>query len=211
MKKLVIALILKIVGTLVVLASLVIGAWYARGKLLTVHVAKTHAMIERELQEVAELTLYKMRYSDIATIKKKKLTAKAYSIVRYTGTVRAGIADISRADIFISADGKTVDVLLPRSEILGSDITSQEVFDEQRSIFLPITIQEIFDEIDAAKEEVAENLIADGLLDESDERAQKLVTRLLEKFGFTEITVVTKQESAPLTELTQAIEKLTER
>ena len=192
LKKIIVKLVLKIAGLVVLLAALAVGAWYARAKLLTVHVAKRHAMVERELQEVAELTLYKMRYSDIATIKKKKLTAKAYSIVRYVGTVRAGIADISAAEIFISPNGKTIDVILPRSEILGNDISSQEVFDEQRSIFLPITTQEIFDEIDAAKEQVAAELLEDGLLDDSDERAQKLVTHALAQLGFAEITVVTK-------------------
>ncbi|MDE6350065.1 MAG: DUF4230 domain-containing protein, partial [Treponemataceae bacterium] len=125
-------LALKIAGAIVLVAAAVALAWYAHGKIMRVDAEKKHALLEQELQEVAELTLCKMRYSDIITIKKKLLAAKAYSIVRYTGTVRAGIADISAAEIRISADGIRADVTLPRCEIIGNDITSQSVFDKQR-------------------------------------------------------------------------------
>lgn len=202
-------LVLKIAGTLVLVATVAALAWHAHGKIMRVSAEKKHALLEQELQEVAELTLCKMRYSDIITIKKKMLAAKAYSIVRYTGTIRAGIADISAAEIRISADGRRADVTLPRCEIIGNDIASQSVFDEQRSIFLPITAQEIFGEIDAAKDTVALESQADGLLDECDSRARALVRRLLERLGFAEITVVTRQETEPLTTLTRAMEQVT--
>lgn len=202
-------LALKIAGTTVLVAAAVTLAWYAHGKIMRVNAEKKHALLEQELQEVAELTLYKLRYSDIITIKKKLLAAKAYSIVRYTGTVRAGIADISAAEIRLSADGTRADVTLPRCEILGNDITSQSVFDEQRSIFLPITTQEIFGEIDAAKDAVAQELRDDGLLDECDLRARALVRRLLERMGFAEFAVVTRQESEPLTALSRTMEQVT--
>ena len=51
LKKIIVKLVLKIAGLVVLLAALAVGAWYARAKLLTVHVAKRHAMVERELQE----------------------------------------------------------------------------------------------------------------------------------------------------------------
>ena len=191
-KKLILKVLLRIVTILLLLSVAFFGSRYTISKILKVTVAKKHAMVERELAEVAELTLYKMRYSDIATIKKKNMLAKAYSIIRYVGIVRAGIRNIADTEVFISEDGKTIDVILPRSEILGNDISSQEVFDEQRSIFLPITTQEVFDEIANAKEEMAEALLQDGLLTESDERAVKMVTHMLEKFGFTEISVTTR-------------------
>ena len=191
-KRLIMKVVLRMVTILILLGALFFISRLTFAKILKVTVAKKHALVERELAEVAELTLFKMRYSDIATIKKKNMLAKAYSIVRYVGTVRAGIASISETEIYISEDGKIIDVILPRSEILGNDITSQEVFDEQRSIFLPITVQEIFDEIDAAKQQVAEELLGDGLLEESDARAQKLVRQMLSKLNFSEINVVTK-------------------
>ena len=191
-KRLIMKVVLRIVTILVLFGALFFTSRLTFAKILKVTVAKKHALVERELAEVAELTLFKMRYSDIATIKKKNMLAKAYSIVRYVGTVRAGIASISETEIYISEDGKIIDVILPHSEILGNDITSQEVFDEQRSIFLPITVQEIFDEIDAAKQQVAEELLGEGLLEESDARAQKLVRQMLSKLNFSEINVVTK-------------------
>ncbi len=196
-KRLILKLSLRIVTMLLLLGTAFFGSRYAFGRILKVSVAKKHAMVERELSEVAELTLYKMRYSDIATIKKKNMLAKAYSIIRYVGTVRAGIRNISDTDLIISENGKTIDVILPGSEILGNDITSQEVFDEQRSIFLPITTQEVFDEIESARKEMVESLLQEGLLAESDERAKKLVGHMLEKFGFTEIHVMTSLPPFP--------------
>ena len=191
-KRLVMKVTLRITTILVLLCALFFCSRFAFAKVLKVSVARKHALVERDLAEVAELTLYKMRYSDIATIKKKNIIAKAYSIVRYVGTVRAGINSITATEIYISEDGKAIDVILPRSEILGNDITSQEIFDEQRSIFLPITTQEIFDEISNAKEEVVNDLLNEGILEETDERARKLVHQMLARFNFEEINVTTR-------------------
>lgn len=203
--------VLKIVGTFALVAAVAALAWYARGKVMRTTTERKYALLERELQEVAELALLRMRYCDIATIKKQMLAARAYSIIRYTGTIRAGLADVSAAEITLSADGRHAEVVLPRCEILGNDITSQAIFDEQRSIFLPITAQEVFDEIDAARDEMERELIDDGLLDECDERARATVRRLLERLGFTEATVITRQESEPLTALSRAAEQLSGR
>jgi len=196
-EKVILKVALRIVTILLLLGAVFFTGRLAFAKILKVTAAKKHAMVERELSEVAELTLYKMRYSDIATIKKKNILTKAYSIIRYVGTVRAGIRNIADTEVFISESGKTIDVILPKSEILGNDISHQEVFDEQRSIFLPITTQEVFDEIAVAKDEMVKTLLQEGLLTESDERAKKLVSHMLEKFGFTEINVMTRLPPFP--------------
>ena len=53
---------------------------------------------------------------------------------------------------------------------------------------------EIFDEIDAAKEQVMHDLLAEGILEETDERARKLVRQMLGRLHFAEINVTTQNE-----------------
>ena len=78
---------------------------------------------------------------------------------------------------------------MPKTEILGNEITKQEVFDEKQSIFVPITTQEIFDEIELAKEEAVQEMIAEGILEESWEYASQIIKQFMLSLGFEEIEV----------------------
>lgn len=152
---------------------------------------KKHALVERQLTQCAELTLYKVHYSDVVTLKKRSGLgfAKSYSIVRYTGVIRSGIQDIMDAKIDLSSDGKDLLVTLPPTVILGNDITTQSVYDEDRSIFVPITVQEVFDAIAEAKEDAASEMVAEGLMDETDRRAKLIVKQMLLPLGFRSVII----------------------
>ena len=78
---------------------------------------------------------------------------------------------------------------MPKTEILGNEITKQEVFDEKQSIFVPITTQEIFDEIELAKEEAVQEMIAEGILEESWEYASQIIKQFMLSLGFEEVEV----------------------
>ena len=78
---------------------------------------------------------------------------------------------------------------MPKTEILGNEITKQEVFDEKQSIFVPITTQEIFDEIELAKEEAVQEMIAEGILEESWEYACQIIKQFMLSLGFEEVEV----------------------
>ena len=148
-------------------------------------------MAERQLVRCQELVTLKMRYSDVASIKKSAALglAKSYSIVKFTGVVRVGIADISKSKIVVSADGKTVTVTLPKSEILGNDIESMTVFDEKGSIFVPIKTQEIFENIDEARKSASDNLLAGGVLSDADVQAEVAVRAMLQTLGFKTVVI----------------------
>ncbi len=187
------AIILLRVITILCISSVVFfGGKYAFSRWTKITVEKKHAMVERQLTGCAELVLYKMRYSDIITIKKRSAFSKAFSIVRYSGIIRAGVENISDSDIVLSDDGRNVTVKIPPSVLLGNDIYGQEVFDEQQRVFNRITTQEIFDEIDNAKEEAAAEILAEGLLDDADERAKLVVKQFLLSLGFKSVTVEIK-------------------
>ena len=184
--------ILRVVTIVLIAAAVFALAAFAFGKLQKVRVQNKRTAVERELAECAELVLYKMRYSDIITIKKRGTIAKALSIVRYEGVLRAGIENIRDAEVIVSPDAKSVVVKIPPTVLLGNDIQSQEVFDEQQRLFTRIGTQEIFDQIEIAKREVADEILADGLLDDADQRAKQVIAALLKPLGFATVTVELK-------------------
>ena len=132
----------------------------------------------------------KYRYSDIVTLKKTSGLAKSYSIVKYTGIVRAGISDITLSDYEISEDGKSIKIILPEAEILGNDIVNQEVFDEQHSIFVPITLDEVFNELEKSREDALEEIIQDGIITDAKEHAKNIVRQIFISAGFDEVVVM---------------------
>ncbi|MBR1640179.1 MAG: DUF4230 domain-containing protein [Treponema sp.] len=157
------------------------------GKFFEVKSESKTALVDKQLSYCQELVTAKYRYSDIITLKKSAGFAKSYSIIKYTGLLRAGIADFTDVSYYLSADEKSVTIRLPETEILGNEIVKQEVFDEKQSIFVPITTQEIFDEIDAARQVAQEDMIAEGILQESAEYAKKIIRQFMNAAGFEEV------------------------
>lgn len=147
------------------------------------------ALIDRQLSFCQELVTSKYRYSDIISLKKSSGFAKSYSIIKYSGLIRTGIADFTEISYYIN-DNNTVKIHLPAVEILGNEIVKQEIFDDKQSIFIPITTQEILEEIDAARREAAENMIAEGILKESEEYAKRIIRQFMLSIGFDDVIFI---------------------
>lgn len=182
-------LIARMTITLCVLVALFFAARYSLSRFTRIQIEKKRVAVERNLLASAELVLYKMRYSDMLVVKKRQGFSSAKSFVRYTGIVRAGIEDISQSEISVSPDGKNLSVKIPPCVLLGNEICSQEIFDERQGFFTKITTQEIFEEIDAAKENAAQEILADGLLSDADARAALVIRQLLLPIGFEDVFV----------------------
>ena len=147
-------------------------------------------MVQNQLSYCQELVTLKYRYSDIISIKKSLALSKSFSIVKYSGIIRVGIEDITLSDIKVSEDGKRVKIKIPDVVVLGNDITSQEVFDESHSIFVPITLDDVFTEIERSKDETLEELINDGIMKEARENAKKVIQQIMMAAGFEEVIIV---------------------
>ena len=122
-------------------------------------------------------------------MKKTSGFAKSYSIIKYTGLIRAGLADITDVSYSVSLDGKTITLTVPSAEILGNEIVSQSVFDEKQSVFVSISTQEVFDEIEKAKVQAVEDMVAEGVLDDAREYAVKIITQFMLALGFEEVRI----------------------
>lgn len=166
--------------------------------ILSTHIKNTYftekkeiheAMVTQQLMSVQELITQKYRYSDIITLKKSLGFSKSYSIVKFTGIIRAGIPDLSKIEFKISHDKKSIRLKVPKSEVLGNDIVDQAVFDEKRSLFVPITTQEIFEEIDSVRNSIAEEVVGEGLLEEADRDAHKVIMQMMYSMGFEAVQI----------------------
>ena len=184
-------ILFKIIVILALLCSLFFGGKFGWQKLGEVKTEKSSAIVFRELQKCAELAVVKNTYSDIISIKKTRIAglAKTFSIIKYTGLIRGGISDISKAKIAISNRGRSVKVVLPPVEVLSNDISSIEVFDESKSVFVSISIKEIMAEIRFNQETASGEILETGFLEEAKAQTVKILESLLFASGFEEVSV----------------------
>ena len=180
---------IRVIVSVVIVLLLLCGGYFGFKRFGIVRTETKLALVDRQLSYCQELVTAKYRYSDIITLKKAAGWAKSYSIVKYTGLVRAGLADITDVSYSVSIDGKSITLSVPAAEVLGNEIVSQSVFDEKQSIFVPISTQEIFDEIERAKAEALEDMIAEGVLEEARDYAVRVITQFMLALGFEDVII----------------------
>ena len=184
-------ILFKVILILALLCVLFFGGKFSWQKLGQIKTEKSSAIVFRELEKCAELVTAKNTYSDIISIKKTRIAgfAKSFSIIKYTGVIRGGIKDISQAQVKIYDRGRKVKVLLPKMEILSNDISSIEVFDEGKSIFVSISVKEIMEEIRFNQESASAEILGTGFLSEAESHAVKIFESILYASGFKEVEV----------------------
>lgn len=181
----------KIILILILVIAVGLGGFYGFKKFSEIKTEKRIALATAEMQKCAELISVKNYYSDIVSIKKSRIAglAKSFSIVRYEGILRAGIADLSLCDVKVSQNGKKVEIIIPECEVLGNDISGIEVFDEDRSIFVSVTMKEMIDEINLSRESSKEKLIEAGILEEARQQAIMIIKNIFRAAGFSDVRV----------------------
>ena len=176
---------------LLLLAIILVAALFLWQKFSKVEIEKKYALVSQELQRCSELTTVKINYSDIVTLKKSAVMgmAKSYSIVKFSGVIRCGIENLGDSRMYIDQDGKGITLRIPAAKVLGNDIQEISVFDEQQSIFVPITTQEVLDQVDFAREDTLQKMLDSGILAESEQQARALLTTILSNMGFQQIDI----------------------
>ena len=85
----------RVIVSVVIVLLLLCGGYFGFKRFGIVRTETKLALVDRQLSYCQELVTAKYRYSDIITLKKSSGFAKSYSIIKYTGLIRAGIADIT--------------------------------------------------------------------------------------------------------------------
>ena len=176
---------------LLLIAIILVALLFLWQKLSKVEIEKKYALVSQELQYCSELATVKINYSDIVTLKKSAVMgiAKSYSIVKFSGVIRCGIENLGESRMYIDEDGKGITLRIPAAKVLGNDIQEISVFDEQQSIFVPITTQEVLEQVELAREETLKKTLDSGILAESEQQARALLTTILSNMGFLRIDI----------------------
>lgn len=176
---------------LLLIAIILVALLFLWQKFSQIEVEKKYALVSQELQRCSELTTVKITYSDIVTLKKSAVMgmAKSYSIVKFSGVIRCGIENLGDSRMYIDEGGKGITLRIPVAKILGNDIKEISVFDEQQSIFVPITTQEVLEQVELAREETLKKTLDSGILAESEQQARALLTTILSNMGFLRIDI----------------------
>ena len=151
----------------------------------------TSQQISEELNSLKELVTKEYLYTNADRYENRSqvtirnwdisipLTGKSF-LLAYDGRIKAGV-DLSRAEIQVDEERRTVTVTLPASEILSHEIFEDQVrvFDEKDSLFNKITIDN-YNEFVAEQKAVMEQKAVDmGLLTEADQEARGSVNAFL--------------------------------
>ncbi|MGB3787251.1 MAG: DUF4230 domain-containing protein [Phormidesmis sp.] len=114
------------------------------------------------------------------------------------GEVRAGVdlEDLTTADVTASETGRSIRLVLPAPEILGTeiDVDRSNVYDYSRGLFNlgPDTAPELQQLAQKeAKLKIEQAACEQDILGQANDRAELVVTRLLQSAGFEEVIVET--------------------
>ena len=182
---------ISLIFILALACGLTYGFYLLRDKLSKQKYESLTVLAAQEIKQCAEMVSIKSVYTDIITVKKTGALgmSKSYSLIKYSGTIRAGIEDITAANFDISEDRTAIKLSIPPSVVLSNDITNQQIFDESNNVFSLITTQEVFSEIDLARKKQELELIRSGFLNEADEYNKQLLTRIFSAMGFKYIDI----------------------
>lgn len=185
---------IKILSIVVVIALLAGGVYLAYthfvGKIADAsshEVEKSVEVIKEKLEETAELNTGSylctavISDADSKTYKDWKipLTEKSF-IVQYDGVVKAGIKDLTQAEVL--QQGDSIIVKLPEVEITGAEIDNDSFvkLDESNNIFNPITVDDLNEAQKDLKEKMCKSAMEKGILDMAKSNAETLLTGMLE-------------------------------
>lgn len=121
--------------------------------------------------------------ADSRTFKDWKIpfTEKSF-IVQYDGIVKAGIKDLTKADV--SQDEDMIIIKLPDVEITGIEIDNDsfEKLDESNNIFNPITVEDLNDAQKDLKDKMEKQAIEKGVLDIARENAETVISGMFSDY-----------------------------
>lgn len=143
-------------------------------------------VVKEKLKETAELNTGSYLCTDVVTradsreFKDWKIpfTEKSF-IISYDGTVKAGIKDLTKAEV--TQNKENVVVKLPEVEITSAEIDNDsfKLLDESNNIFNPIGVSDLNDAQKELKKEMEERAVEKGVLDLAKNNAEELIAEML--------------------------------
>ena len=143
-------------------------------------------VVKEKLEATAELNTGSYLCTDVLTKSDSKkfkdweipFTEKSF-IISYDGTVKAGIKDLTKAEVV--ENGDTIIVKLPEVEITGADIDNDsfQKLDESNNIFNPISVEDLNDAQKELKDKMIDRAVEKGVLDIAKSNAETVLGGML--------------------------------
>ena len=201
MKKLKIALAVLLAFVIVGVGAFLLGRSAQRGAVLSEEESGSGVVTEHEeisgetirsgMTDIGELATEEYWFTQVQTYDSSKsaqifdlsfdlpLTRNKF-VYSYDGVIKAGV-DFAAASVEVDNALRRVTVTLPKAHILSSEIDydSFELYDEQKSIFNPLSVRDVNKSDSELLRSAEKDAIAKGVLTRADENAETLVVNFL--------------------------------
>ena len=201
MKKLKIAFAVLLAFVVVGVGAFLLGRSAQRGAVLSEEESGSGVVTEHEeisgetirsgMTDIGELATEEYWFTQVQTYDSSKsaqifdltfdlpLTRNKF-VYSYDGVIKAGV-DFAAASVEVDNALRRVTVTLPKARILSSEIDydSFELYDEQKSIFNPLSVRDVNKSNSELLRSAEKDAIAKGVLDRADENAETLVVNFL--------------------------------
>ena len=184
---------IKIISIIVLIALIGAGGIYIRNqvknKIMGLDQHETTngiQMVKEKLKETAELNTGSYLCTDVVTRADSRkfkdweipFTEKSF-IISYDGTVKAGIKDLTKAEV--TQNEENVIVKLPEVEITSAEIDNDsfKLLDVSNNIFNPISVEDVNNAQRELKKEMEERAVEKGVLDLAKNNAEELIAEML--------------------------------
>lgn len=165
------------------------GIWYSVDSFRRAEKRRREAfdnVTSTALLRIAQFAVLEYVYTDVVELSRSFIIGgMSSSLVRFSGVVKAGIADVERIVVTPDQESGRVQVILPRSVVLENtvDVSTVRFWDLKKNIFVPISDELTIQEITLFKERIGKELVESGFLADADTRARELVASLYAGFG----------------------------
>jgi hypothetical protein len=180
----------RVIFFFVVLALVIAsGIWYSVDSFRRAEKRRREAfdnVTSTALLRIAQFAVLEYVYTDVVELSRSFIIGgMSSSLVRFSGVVKAGIADVERIVVTPDQESGRVQVMLPRAEILENtvDVSTVRFWDLKKNIFVPISTELKIQEVTLFKDRVQQELMDSGFLADADSRARDLVASLYAGFG----------------------------
>lgn len=184
---------IKIISIIVLIALIGVGiislSNHIRNKIVGLDQHETTngvQVVKEKLKETAELNTGSYLCTDVVTradsrkFKDWKIpfTEKSF-IISYDGTVKAGIKDLTKAEV--TQNKESVVVKLPKVEITSTEIDNDsfKLLDESNNIFNSISVEDVNNAQKELKKEMEKRAVEKGVLDLAESNAEALIAEML--------------------------------
>ncbi len=154
-------------------------------------------IIFKELNEVAELAVYRYEYANVIISKTKTEMmgielplSENVKLIKYQGYIKSG-TDFSKLQIEIDDQTRLVKIKAERTVVLDNVVRTEKtvVEDIKGQIFSDYPSQLIIEEINKDKKSMEDQIIANGFLEESDYRLKVLLETVIRQSGYDQVIV----------------------